>query len=136
MLEIAESRQCKIVFFCQCRYRINLSRIQVSPQCKILIPAFQGKYHGFRHTGKTGLGRKTEVKPEIHISGDMNHAAFDHQHIIPERRHIPGYIAGPGHITYHGAGFQIRGINNKINCAGNRNNDIRFMQAFFYILTH
>ena len=89
MFEIAEPCQRKAVFPGQYRYCINLRRIQFPPQRKILIPAFQGKYHGLRHTGKTCMGRKAEVKSEIHLSGDMNHTAFNHQNIIPKCRYIP-----------------------------------------------
>ena len=73
---------------------------------------------------------------KIHVTGNTDHAAFNHQHIIPQRRYIPGYIAGAGHIADDRAGFQIGRVNDEINRTGHRYDHIRFMQAGLDIRTH
>ena len=118
MFKVAEPGQRKAVFFSQSGNSINLGRQQVPSQRKILRPSFQGQDHGFCHAGKTGVGREAEIKTEVHVPGNMDHTAFNYQHIVPHRRYIPGYIAGTGHIADHGTGFQIGRIDDKIYRAG------------------
>ena len=72
---------------------------------------------------------------KIHIAGNMDHTAFNYQNIVPLCRDIPGHIAGTGHVTDYGAGFQISRINNKVHRAGHGDHHIRLMQAGLHIRT-